>query len=73
MPPRNLSLVHFDEGDGFMPASMRARYPFGIGEPLLFIGEIVNMPGHCIVANKKGEVHYGYHTENFIELREDEV
>jgi hypothetical protein len=32
------------------------------------------MLGHCVVADHKtGRVYSGYHTENFVELSEDEV
>lgn len=40
----------------------------------VFLGEIPNMLGHCVVLNHRtGKVHSGYHTENFAELAEDEV
>lgn len=40
----------------------------------VFLGEIPNMPGHCVVLNHRtGKVYSGYHTDNFIELTEDEV
>lgn len=50
-------------------------YPFKNGESLLFLGEIEQMPGHCVVVqgNKDGKIHYGYHTDNFVELTDDEV
>jgi hypothetical protein len=32
------------------------------------------MLGHCVVADHEtGRIHSGYHTENFVELTEDEV
>lgn len=43
----------------------RAQYPFADGERLLFLGEIENMPGHCVVVNRAGKVFWGYHTDNF--------
>jgi hypothetical protein len=40
----------------------------------VFFGEIPNMPGHCIVADyETGKIHSGYHTDNFIELGEEET
>jgi diadenosine tetraphosphate (Ap4A) HIT family hydrolase len=40
----------------------------------VFLGDIPNMPGHCVVLNHRtGKVYSGYHTENFVELSEDEV
>jgi hypothetical protein len=78
MAPRNMSLVKFNEG-GVYPApprhspDIRKQYPFVVDEAVLFIGEIVNMPGHCVVVRKDGKVLWGYGTDKFIELTEDEL
>lgn len=40
---------------------------------VLFLGEIVQMPGHCIVALKSGMIKYGYHTDNFRHPFEREI
>lgn len=43
----------------------------------VFVGEIPNMPGHCVASPSTGDAHgmliFGYHTDNFIELSEDET
>ncbi|MCD0460144.1 hypothetical protein [Roseiconus lacunae] len=40
----------------------------------IFFGEIPNMRGHCVVADHQtGQLYSGYHTENFVELTEDEA
>jgi hypothetical protein len=40
---------------------------------LVYIGEIPNMPGHCIVAGwDSGKLYSGYHTDTFIEIGDDE-
>jgi len=49
-----------------------AVYPFKEGDLLLSLGEIKNMPGHCVVVDRNGNVLWGYHTENFREPTEDE-
>jgi hypothetical protein len=50
------------------------RYPFKKGVAYIFLGEIPNMPGHCVIAEKmSGKIHAGYHTESFIELTSDET
>ncbi len=49
------------------------RDDFYWGETVLFLGEIKQMPGHCIVATKEGKVIWGYHTENFRLATEDEI
>jgi len=63
--PRNLSLVKF-EG--------RILHPFTGNSRLLFMGEIPNMEEHCVIFDIDTQKTYiGYHTDNFVELTEDEV
>jgi hypothetical protein len=69
--PRKLSLVKFDYDS--VPEQYHAAYPFVKGKAYLFLGEIVNMPGHCAVVADDEVVKFGYHTENFVELTEDEA
>ena len=59
----------------YLPNPKDAKdYPlFKIDEILLFLGEIKQMPGHCIVVNHAGRVLWGYHTSNFVEPSEDEI
>jgi len=49
------------------------EYPFGEGDTVLVFGDISMMPGHCVFATKDGKVHFGYHTDNFRPLTEDEI
>ncbi len=68
--PRKLSLVKFED-KRFREKGSR-KNPFKQGRPYVFLGE--NVPGHCIVADHRtGRVYSGFHTENFVELSEDEV
>lgn len=70
--PRRLSLVRFYFDD--LPKKFRAKYPFKPGSNYVFLGEIPNMPDHCVVADAKtGRVYTGYHTENFVEIPDEEV
>ncbi len=70
--PRQYSLVKFDYDS--MPVEYHKSYPFIKDQSYVFFGDIPNMPGHCVVVNAKtGQVHSCYHTDNFIELTEDEV
>jgi len=40
----------------------------------IFLGEIPNMKEHCVVVgHKTGKVFSGYHTENFVELTDEET
>ncbi len=42
-------------------------------EVVLFMGEVVQMPDHCVVAKDNGRVLFGYHTDNFRKAEEDEI
>ena len=69
--PRKLSLVKFDASR--VARGSRRKYPFRAGAAYVFFGEIPNMPGHCVVADRRsGQIYSGYHTDNFVELTEDE-
>ena len=63
------SLVTFDENLEFETNS----YSFATDLPLIFLGEIVNMPEHGIFVGKSGKIYTGYHIWNFRELTEEET
>lgn len=72
MNPRNLSLVYFDFES--IPKTYKNEYPFIKDHPYIFLGEIPNMPGHCVVLDyTNNEIYSGYHTDNFVEYNENEV
>jgi len=54
------------------PKEYENLYPFKKCQPLLFLGEVVQMPGHCIVVDKSGKVYWGYHISNFREPLDNE-
>jgi len=69
--PRQYSLVKFVFDN--LPEVYWDQYPFIPDRPYVFLGEIPNMEGHCIVIDhSNGSVHSGYHIENFIEMTEDD-
>ena len=70
-PFKKNQLVVVDKFD--LPTGIANPYPYYEGECLLFLGEIVQMPSHCIVVNRAGKVLWGYHTDNFREPTEDEI
>lgn len=42
--------------------------------PLIFLGEIPNMPEHGVfIGNQSGHIYSGYHISDFVELSEEEV
>jgi hypothetical protein len=47
--------------------------PFRLGDHVLFVGEIKNMRGHCVVATKDGRILWGYHTDDFRAARKHEL
>ena len=69
MKIREKSLVTFDESLGIEINN----YPFATDFPLIFLGEIVNMPEHGIFVGKSGKIYWGFHIWNFRELTEDET
>lgn len=68
--PRQNALVKFSFEE--VPKEYWGRYPFVQGSIYVFLGQIPNMPGHCVVAEYPcGKIYSGYHTENFAEIDED--
>jgi hypothetical protein len=66
--PRKLSLVKFRAGH------RDAKLPFARDIPLVFLGEIPNMPEHGVfIGHRSGRVYSGYHISRFVELAVDEV
>lgn len=47
-------------------------FPFCNDLPLVYLGEIVNLPQHGIFIGSSGKCYFGYHLWNFRELSEDE-
>lgn len=39
----------------------------------IYLGEIPNMPWHCVVVSNAGKVIIGYHTSNFEVLPKEEI
>lgn len=53
--------------------NMTSDYLFKNDLPMIYLGEIVNMPEHGIFIGKSGKCYFGYHLSNFRELKEEEV
>lgn len=49
------------------------EYPFCDDLPLVYLGEIKNMPEHGIFIGRSGRSYFGYHIWNFRELNENEI
>jgi len=71
MPPN--SIVVAVVGNDPREAMHGVKYPWKKGDGLLYLGEISNMPGHCVVSTRDGKIHWGHHTENFRLATEEEV
>ena len=65
------TLIRFDFQT--MPVEYHRGYPFTDKEVLLFLGEVRQMPGHCVVATKDGRVVWGYHMTNFVIVPEKDA
>ena len=66
--PRENSLVVLRQG------AANVEYPFADDLPLVYLGEIPNMPGHCVVAGtRSGRIYSGFHIETFIEIDEGDT
>ena len=47
---------------------------FMANESFVYIGEVVQMPGHIICAGvQDGKVYVGFHDDDFVELTDDEA
>jgi len=69
---KKLTLCKFDFND--LDVEYHKRYPFRETDIFIYLGDISNMPDHCVVVRQSdGTSFIGYHTDNFIELTEDEV
>jgi len=67
-----MSLVKFDCDK--IPSEYRDAYPFTRQGVYVFLGEIANMKGHCVVADHiTGQIYSGYHSEHFVEISEDKL
>lgn len=53
--------------------SASKKYPFYSDLPLIYLGEIANMPEHGIFIGKSGRCYSGYHVQMFRELTPEEV
>jgi hypothetical protein len=70
--PRPLSLVKLKPE--FVACGKADKPAFADDMPLVFLGEIPNMPEHGVfVGHSSGRVYSGYHIWKFVELSEDEV
>jgi hypothetical protein len=70
--PRDRSLVRLVPESAALAG--RKGCPFRATRTYVFLGEIPNMPGHCIVADiKTGRLFSGYHTEQFREVTDEEL
>jgi hypothetical protein len=67
-PPRQYALVQYEA----YPSEKQGA--FKKGAHLIFLGEIPNMPGHCVVSDvKTGKLHTGFHIERFHEIPDDQI
>jgi hypothetical protein len=64
-------LVKFNFSE--IPIEYHKAYPFSYNDDFLFLGEITQMPGHCLVMNHRtGQLYSGYHSDNFILIPDED-
>lgn len=73
--PRRLSLVRLTSTcREWFRRSSRTENPLLREDAFVFLGEIPNMPAHCVVlGSKSGQLLSGFHTENFEEIPQEEA
>lgn len=71
---RQFTLVRLtkEAKNAFIKAHIKGKYSDDL--PLIFLGEIKNMPTHGIfLGHKSGKIYSGYHMADFEEVPEEEV
>lgn len=80
--PRPYSFVRFKfETMNEEIQSYYSHFQLEKNQTLIFISEIANMPGHCIVtkitrnkdSSESVRTYTGYHTSDFVELTDEEI
>jgi hypothetical protein len=73
--PRQYSLVRVEDWyKEHLVKGGNAKHPLAKGDLFVFLGEIPNMPGHCVVIDHStGKVYSGFHIENFHEVKPEEI
>ena len=56
-----------------LKSDIEVEYPFSDDLPMIFLGEISNMPEHGIFIGRSGKSYFVYHIDSFRELNEDEI
>jgi hypothetical protein len=65
---RQYALVQYEAYPGEKQGAIKK------GAHLIFLGEIPNMPGHCVVSDvKTGKILVGFHTDRFHEIPDDQT
>jgi len=64
---RHNALVRF-----IAPLDRWEDYPFSKYQKFVFLGEIIQMPGHCIVVDLYGQTYISFHVDDFEEIPEEE-
>ena len=73
--PRQYSLVRLtEETKQWLIENGHDDSPLVQHDVFVYLGEIPNMPGHCVLASHKdGVILSGYHIEDFEEIPEEET
>lgn len=68
--PRQYSLCRFDFDSFPKDFDVDRAYPFKREHSYIYLGEIPNMPGHCVVVgHDDGRIYSGYHNVSYADIR----
>jgi len=76
--PRQYAVVRFKEEE-CKEAIAQGYYAELLGKQFIYLGDIPNQPGHCVLVevgpkpNLEGKLHLFRHTDDFEEIPEDEL
>lgn len=67
---KSLVKYNFDS----VPKNWSNKLPFKKADVFIYLGEIIQMPGHGIFVNyKTGKIHMGFHIDEFLEIPEKDL
>lgn len=64
-------VVNYD--DMMIRSGYQDKMAFHDGDVVVMLGELEQCPGHCVIATKDGKVLFGYHTDNFERVDDEEA
>lgn len=70
---KQYSVVVFDFEYGRKNPEAYKKHPLKLGEKVIYLGDMPNVPGHCVVAQYSGKVVPMIHPEELRLAKEEEL